>query len=246
MAYVDNGFCWHGIVSPSPERAVAFYPEVLGWSVQPVPMGSAEVQTFVTGEVGRAHLASPAQGEAPSWNHYLRVDDVDARTKVAEANGGRVQVPPTDIAVGRFSVVTSPSGAAFHLFHEAREAESENAPGGPGAVHWVELWSRDLDADVTWLSASFGFEAKSMNMPNGPYILLEHNGVMRGGAMATEDTPAHWLAWVHVPNVDEAFARATNHGGTALTEPFDVPTVGRMAVIADPDGARFGIITPTP
>ena len=244
MAYDDNAFCWHGIVSLDPARATAFYPEVLGWSTVAMDMGGDKVPTFLTGEVGRAHVATAQPGDAPRWNQYLRVDDVDARTEAAVANGGTLMVAPTDIPPGRFSVVTSPSGAPLHLFHEADEASSRNGPSGPGSILWVELWSSKIDADLAWLSATFGFETKVMPMPTGPYHILEHGGAQRGGAMPTDDAPPHWLAWVEVTDVDATAARAVALGGTTLSEPFDVPTVGRMAVIADPDGARFGIMNP--
>ncbi|MEO0604036.1 MAG: VOC family protein, partial [Myxococcota bacterium] len=87
-------------------------------------------------------------------------------------------------------------------------------------------------------------QAKRMEMPNGPYYVLEHEGTSRGGAMASDEGPAHWLAWVEVEDVDAAVARTASQGGTTLQAPFDVPTVGRMAVVADPTGARFGIIVP--
>lgn len=243
MPYIDNAFCWHGIVTTRSEPALAFYPEVLGWTVQQVPMGDAVMPTFLAGESGRAHLeVDPAA--TPHWNHYLRVDDVDARTAAAVAHGGAVVVPPNDIPPGRFSVVTSPSGAALHLFHEA---DGSVQPGSAqhGAIHWVELWSTAVDDDLAWLSNAFGYTIETMQMPNGPYHLLTHDGAQRGGAMASEDG-AQWLAWVRVDDVDAAVGRTTQHGGTTLTEPFDVPHVGRMAVVADPDGARFGVITPTP
>lgn len=245
MAYTDNRFCWHGIATTDMDRVVAFYPAVLGWTSQAVPMGDGPVPIFAAAEVTRSHVEPAADGAPSHWNSYLRVDDVDARAKAAEEAGGQIVVPPADIPPGRFAVVTSPSGAALYLFHEADPSASD-APSGPGAIHWNELWSRDIDADLAWLKTAFGFEIDTMQMPNGPYYLLNHGGTSCGGAMASTDerAPAMWLAWVQVDDVDGTVTAATAHGGSVIAPAFDVPGVGRMSILSDPTGAAFGVITP--
>ena len=61
-------------------------------------------------------------GVPSHWNNYLRVENVDESARSAEAAGGKVLVPGTDIPPGRFCVVASPSGATFSLFREADES----------------------------------------------------------------------------------------------------------------------------
>jgi len=118
MAYQTNRFCWHGIVSTDTEKAAAFYPAVLGWTAMTVPMGEHNATLFAANGVPLAHyMAPPMEGVPSYWDNYIRVDDVDASTTAAVANGGQQLVPPTDIPVGRFSVVTSPSGAIICLLH---------------------------------------------------------------------------------------------------------------------------------
>ena len=62
----------------------------------------------------------------------------------------------------------------------------------------------------------------------------------------------HWTSYIHVPSVDAAAARAELAGGTVLVRPFDIGAPGvrritRIALIADPDGAVFGLWdTPPP
>jgi predicted enzyme related to lactoylglutathione lyase len=92
------------------------------------------------------------------------VEDVDAGLAAPIENGGSIVVPPTDIPPGRFACVASPSGAVFLLFHEADEASAQDSPAGNGAIHWIELHSTDLTADVGWLSASFGLTSETMEM----------------------------------------------------------------------------------
>ncbi len=247
MAYDNNRFCWHGVISTDPEKAAAFYTSVLGWGVLKQPMGDTEGTMFTAGGVPRAHVMAPPMEGVPShWDNYLRVDDVDARTQACVAAGGAVMVPPTDIPVGRFSVVTSPSGAAISLFHESDEAGATHAPDGDGSICWTELHSKDVDADLAWLKTALGFETQEMPMPEGPYHLLVQGESQRGGVMVSQhdQAPSMWLSWVQVANVDETLELATANGGNVLAPAFEVPVVGRLGIIADSTGGVFGVMTP--
>jgi len=247
MAYNTNQFCWHGIVSTDPAKAAAFYPEVLGWKSVSMAMGDDTATMFTASDVPIAHYMAPPMPGVPShWNNYLRVDDVDATAKTAVDNGGSLMVPGTDIPPGRFAVVTSPSGAAISLFHEA-DPSSEHHPGGMGGIHWTELHSKDITADIEWLKGTFGFEISEMAMPQGgTYFILNHGGEQRGGAMGAmmEQAPSMWLTWVSVDNCDNAMARVTTHGGQVHSPAMEMEGIGRMAVVADSTGAVFGTIQP--
>ena len=245
MALSNDTFCWNGIVSTDPQRTLAFFPEVLGWTVQEVEMGGEAAQMFANAGRPLAHVRQPQMDGEPSWwNNYLRVDDVDAKAAAAKAAGGAILVPPTDIPPGRFSTVKTPSGAVFTLFHEAN-AEDADAPQGVGNVHWVDLHSTDISADLAFIAA-LGIETREMPMPTGPYYLLNPEGATRGGAMAGQNpqAPSMWLAWVEVENIDETAQRVQNHGGTMLAPAWDAEGVGRMAIASDPTGVTFGLITP--
>lgn len=247
MAYTNNAFCWHGVISTDTAAARDFYSQVLPWSAIDTEMGGEPVVMFAAGDIPRLHLGSPQMEGVPShFSNYLRVADVDALTAQAIEAGGTQIVPPTDIPPGRFSVVTSPSGAAVCLFHEADEATAQNPPAGPGAVHWVELHSTDVAADRTWLETVFGYEITEMPMPMGPYYLLNDGGGQRGGMMKAmhPGAPSMWLTWIQVPDVDATVANAKGKGGTSLTDLMDVDGVGRMGIVQAPDGAVFGVITP--
>jgi hypothetical protein len=61
-----------------------------------------------------------------------------------------------------------------------------------------------------------------------------------------ESTPPFWQPYVAVEDPDATTAKAKELGGAALMEPMDVPKVGRLAVLRDPQGATFGIIRPEP
>ena len=82
----------------------------------------------------------------------------------------------------------------------------------------------------------------------GGYRIFEVGGIGIAGLMTLQDAsiPPHWQPYVAVDDVDATTAKATELGGSALMEPMDVPTVGRIAVLSDPQRAVFGIIKPEP
>src|SRR5690348_10409056 len=76
----------------------------------------------------------------------------------------------------------------------------------------------------------------------GRYLIAR----LRGGDVAAVSSPpegapaqAVWNTYIWVEDADEAAATARNAGGSVLSEPFDVADAGRMAVLADPEGAVF-------
>lgn len=246
MALSNNTFCWSGLVSTDPAKTLAFFPEVLGWSVQEIDMGGDTVQMLANAKTPIAHVRGPQADSEPSWwNNYFRVEDVDAAAAAVKKNGGKVIVPPTDIQPGRFATVATPSGAHLSLFHEANRDDTDT-PSTTGFIHWVDLHSQDIDKDLAFIRDALGLKTIEMTMPTGPYHILEPETKTRAGAMAGQNpqAPSMWLAWVAVDDVDQTLTRVTQHGGKVLAPAWDADTVGRMAIASDPTGVAFGVITP--
>ena len=116
-----NGtFCWNELATTDVEAAKQFYTELLGWKLKegqaPAPMVYNEI---VVGDrhIGGIYQMGKEFGDAPShWMAYVAVEDVNASAERVAELGGKVRVPPTDIPhVGRFCVITDPTGAALAL-----------------------------------------------------------------------------------------------------------------------------------
>ena len=60
-----------------------------------------------------------------------------------------------------------------------------------------------------------------------------------------DDVPSHWMSYIAVDNIDERLLKAKGAGAQVLREPFDVPNVGRIAMIVDAGGGHIGWMTPT-
>jgi predicted enzyme related to lactoylglutathione lyase len=118
----------------------------------------------------------------------------------------------------------------------------------PGTFCWVELGTLDGEAAKKFYTELFGWTFN--DAPIGPsevYTMLKLDGKDVGALyrmpseMTSAGVPPHWLSYVSVTNADESAAKARELGGTLMKEPFDVMTVGRMAVVQDPTGAVFAL-----
>lgn len=112
-----------------------------------------------------------------------------------------------------------------------------------GTFCWVDLSTPDVQAADDFYERVFGWSAEEL--PGGGYWIFERgDDAIAGLAPLTEEqetTGQHldWATYVAVDDADAAAARVRELGGTVTAEPFDVDGAGRMAAIADPQGARL-------
>jgi predicted enzyme related to lactoylglutathione lyase len=122
----------------------------------------------------------------------------------------------------------------------------------PGAFSWNELTTPDPEAALAFYSALLGWTTQKMTMPGGDYHVVKVGETSVGGVMATPPQakaagmPPSWGSYVTVADVDATARRATELGGKVVHGPQDIPGVGRMAVIIDPQGAAINVIAYTP
>jgi predicted enzyme related to lactoylglutathione lyase len=116
-----------------------------------------------------------------------------------------------------------------------------------GAFSWSELMTSDAGKASEFYGSLFGWKIEAMDMPSGKYHVAKVGDVPVGGIMKCPPEagpmPPAWGCYVTVDSVDATLAKCKSLGGAVLMEPMDVPTVGRMAVIRDPQGAAINIIT---
>ena len=111
----------------------------------------------------------------------------------------------------------------------------------PGMFCWIELATNDAAASKTFYTSLFGWAANDMPIPDGVYTMLQKNGHDLGALYQTKEIPPNWATYIAVANVDEASAKAADLGATIVAPPFDVMDIGRMALVADPQGATFAM-----
>ncbi|MFO1329295.1 MAG: VOC family protein [Rubrivivax sp.] len=116
-----------------------------------------------------------------------------------------------------------------------------------GAFSWSELITSDPARAAEFYGKLFGWTFETMDMGTGPYRVIKAGGTSVGGIMAVppdaQGMPSAWGSYVTVKDVDATVRDCTALGGKVLVPPMDIPTVGRMAVVQDPQGASINVIT---
>lgn len=119
-----------------------------------------------------------------------------------------------------------------------------------GRFLWQELMTQEPKGAQEFYGSVIGWKPETMQVPgtDQPYTMMSTGKAPIAGMMQLPDdvkAPSHWIAYIGTPNVDDTLQQAKKLGARVYVEPMDIPTVGRMAVLADPQGAIFAIYTPT-
>jgi predicted enzyme related to lactoylglutathione lyase len=109
-------FAWDELHATEPDAAASFYGELVGWTTSEFAEG---YRVFNAGETMVGGLMQERGGSPVAyWLAYFAVDDTDARAAKAMELGAGVIVPPESMEeVGRYAVLTDPTGAAFGIHH---------------------------------------------------------------------------------------------------------------------------------
>ena len=212
---------------------VTFYRDLFGWE----PSGAG---LFTVG--GQVVAGHGAPGP-PGWNLHAVVDDVVAVCATAEELGGEVV-----LGSPAFATVADPTGAVFVVREPGRRADLLHKPM---TFSWAELCTPDAGAARSFYSALFGWDTVdvSMAMPSGPvgYTVFlagtaEAAGLLPAAGAFGPVAPPYWLAYVEATDADAVAAHVVRLGGGVLAEPFDVPRIGRVALLAGRSGETFAVM----
>jgi hypothetical protein len=125
------------------------------------------------------------------------------------------------------------------------------ASHAPGTFSWVDLATADATAAKSFYGGLFGWEMRDGDSGGGAvYTTCHLDGNAVCGLFEMPDdmratgVPPNWTSYVTVAGADAAAARAKELGGETVQDAFDVPDVGRMAVLKDPQGAVFAVWQP--
>lgn len=127
-------------------------------------------------------------------------------------------------------------------------------PDQHGGFVWYELMTNDAEsAGRFYASVVPGWTFGGRVPVDIDYrMILRSDGGNAGGVMQLDESmrqsgarPA-WLGYVGVGDVDATVAQVEEKGGSTLMPPWDVPGVGRLAMIADPQGNPLYLMDPEP
>jgi uncharacterized protein len=116
---------------------------------------------------------------------------------------------------------------------------------------WHEVYAKDAQAAADFYTNALGFGSVDYPMGDmGTYKMLTKDGTPVCGIMGTNtpemaEVPPHWATYLSVDDVDNRLAICQEHGAKVVVGPMDVPEVGRMVLIQDPQGAHIWLFKGT-
>jgi predicted enzyme related to lactoylglutathione lyase len=236
---------WHTLLAPDVEKAKAFYGQLLGWEYEIFKPGEMDVPMIK--QNGQSHggiqeITSP--GTPAHWCAYVQVEDLAATLGRVEAAGGKTLAPITAIPdVGSFAVIADPDGGVIAAFTPSGEM-----PPPAGTFLWDELLAEDVEGAKRFYTQVFGWTTAEMDVGETTYTLFKREGGADVGGLMQKpaDVPVKsaWLTYLATDDVDATAAKAKELGGAVMMEGFDVPNVGRLAVLGDSAHAAFGLFKP--
>jgi len=119
-----------------------------------------------------------------------------------------------------------------------------------GKFHWNELRTRDAERAKKFYRDTIGWSFERMATPDGhDYWVAMVDGTPVAGLFPLtspqfDGVPESWMSFLAVDDVDARVAKAVKAGAQLAMPVFDVPDVGRIAMLKEPSGAGIGWITP--
>jgi uncharacterized protein len=237
-SYAPGTFCWADLGTTDREAAKAFYASLFGWEAQDA--GTHTTFMLDGRPVAALHEMSEAEQASlrPQWGSFVSVEDVAATAARARELEAEVLAEPFDVLqAGRMAPLRDPTGATVNLW-QAGERAGAGRVNDPGCMVWNELATPDPERARAFYGELLGWTTEA-DMTG--YAVIKRSGAVNGGIRPLQDEePPQWLVYFQTGSCDEAVAAVREAGGTVVAEPM-AATVGRIAVVADPQGAVFAL-----
>jgi predicted enzyme related to lactoylglutathione lyase len=243
--YEPGMFSWIELATNDAAAARTFYTSLFGWTAKdmPIPDGGYTMLQKDGHDLGALYQTKEIP---PNWATYIAVENVDASAKKAGELGANILAPPFDVMdVGRMAFVADPQGAAFALW-QAKKHIGATIRDETHTLCWNELMTPDVEASRDFYKALFGWNLKVGAEYTEIYVGERPAGGMMQMPPDMQGVPPAWTPYFAVEDCDATVAKAKSLGGQTYVPPTDILSVGRFAVLADPQGAAFDVIKLSP
>ena len=239
------------LVTPDLAAAKQFYAGLFGWTFRDIQAGGtryAEASLDGRPVAGLVHKDVPAgEHRQPVWLSFIAVRDVDAARTIALQHGAKVLFEPHSLPNrGREAVFADPQGAIFAVLASS-SGDPPDVLAAPGEWIWSSLITGDPDTDAAFYQTLFDYEVFESPADEGTrHLMFASDNYLRASAnplpASKPNMHPHWLNFVRVDDADKMTAKVVALGGRVLVEPRADRHGGKVAVVADPLGARFGLL----
>jgi hypothetical protein len=239
------------LITPNLAAAKKFYAGLFGWTFRDIQAGGTEyAEAFLDGRpvAGLIHRNLPAgEQRQPAWLTFFAVRDVDAAKKVAMQNAAKVLFEPHSIPDrGREAVLSDPKGAVFAVLASS-SGDPPDVLAAPGEWIWSSLITSDPGTDAAFYQKLFDYEVFELPASaSAQHLLLACDNYARASVNTLPankpNSHPHWINYVRVEDAVKMAAKVVALGGRVVVEPRIDRQGGRVAVVADPLGAHFGLL----
>ena len=239
------------LVTPDLATAKAFYGTLFGWNFKDIEGdGLKYAEASLDGRPVAGLIQKdipPSERRQPAWLTEIAVRDVDAARNTALQHGAKVLFEPHDVpALGRKAVLADPQGAVFALLASS-SGDPPDLLADPGEWIWSSLIARDPDTDAAFYQAVFDYEVFDLAAGEPiQHLLLAADNYARASVnslpVERPDEHPHWVNFIRVTDAAKTAAAVLAHGGRVLVEPRPDRHGGKIALVADPAGAVFGLL----
>jgi predicted enzyme related to lactoylglutathione lyase len=249
--HLQGKVVWADLVTPNLAGAEAFYGGLFGWNIREIHVGDTDYAVAsedgrpIAGLVQRA--VRPGERKQSHWLTFIAVHDADAAVRSAVEDGGKIlSKPRTYGGRGRQAVLAGRDGAVFAVL-ASKSGDPGDFLASPGEWIWSALLTQDPDGAARFYKTLFGYDVFDLPSEDGlEHVVLSSQDYARAGinSLPKDDLHrhAHWLNFIRVTNTSDAVAKAEVLGGKILVEPRVDRHGGRVALLADPYGAPFGVM----
>jgi hypothetical protein len=243
--HLPGKFVWFDLFTTDMTAATNFYDALFDWDFERTNEDNPAVKTvFHQGSPIATMVGRNGEPGNSQWLSYMSVEDVDAAIQITLNNGGSVYRPARELPNrGRIAVVLDPQKAAVALL-----TSSTGDPGDNAFVmnRWLgsELWTSNVNDAVNFYQKLAGYDVNLVDVHKTmQYKLLTQKGKHRAGVVEIrwDDVKPEWVPYIAVKNILETVTKAQKLGGSVLLPPDMSVKEGRVAIIADPTGAVFGV-----
>mgnify|MGYP000529807448 CR=1 FL=1 len=249
--YIPGTFCWVELVASNSGKAKEFYSKLFGWEINDVPIGDDNVYSMarIRGkEAAGLYQRWPEQAEkgVPThWGSYVSVSNIEETLEQAESLGATIVVEPMDVFdAGRMAAIIDPTGAMISLWQPMKHIGSM-VVSEHGAIVWNELATNDIEKAKEFYTELFGWQAQDMDFNGIPYTMFMNGDRPAAGMLPIQEewcVPPIWFVYFAVDDCDAIVDETISLGGKVVNPATDLPEVGRMAFLADSQGATFAVI----
>ena len=241
--YPPGSFCWVELGSGDLEESKVFYGELFGWRFEDLQAGGEPYTVAQLDAFDVCGLDQDPGTRAAGWHSFIAVADMDAVIAAAGAAGAEVVPHEGDLPFASRFARLRVGGTTVTLW-QLEPHHGARLVNEVGTWNWNELVVPDIATVAQTYATIFGWTVTPVGGQADRISFQQDGRLIAGGhaPMPGESATPRWEVSFRVADVDQSVARLQALDGTVVLPPLEIP-IGKLAIVADPDGNPFMITT---